>query len=165
MLNIINEEKVELYSRESKGLKVVAAVTKGDQIITPADGDKEAVTKAVADYSIVGTFNGEEVLSEQGAGYRQTVNRGRKAFKELWEKHVSPIVEKEKAEAAKAAAEAKELREKEKAEKEAEKKAAAEKKEAEKAAKAAEKKAEAEKKAQEKAAKEAEKKAAAEAAK
>lgn len=160
-----------IYTREKDGVKVVAQVTKSEVVLQEATENTDAVTKAVADYKIIGTHNGEVVSEEVGPGYRQTANRARKVFQEIYDERVRPELEAKKAKEAEEK-EAKRLaREQAKAEKEAEKerlRVEREAKKAEKEAKRARKKQEREEaKAQkeaEKAAKAAAKQAEAEAA-
>lgn len=156
----IQEEIVRetvLYEREDAGLHVVAK-----QVVfnTPIAG-KEGEVHQSHRYEVVGTLNGEEIHKAGVKGYRQTIFDGRSTFKELYDKHVRPAVEAEKARKEQEVEEEKARKAKEKEEAKAKREAEKAAKEAEKERKRQEREAEKERKAKEreeaKAAKEAEK--------
>lgn len=91
-----------LYDREKKGIHVEAKQVVETVVVTEATEDKAEVTKEVRKYLITATKDGEEVFSEEGASYRQTIQRARKVFQEQYDLHApkeEPKVEAEAVEA------------------------------------------------------------------
>jgi len=76
-----------LYDREKKGIHVEAKQVVETVVVTEATEDKAEVTKEVRKYLITATKDGEEVFSEEGASYRQTIQRARKVFQEQYDLH------------------------------------------------------------------------------